>query len=333
MVINLIKVIGRAAPKEVVKSTEKALNFAGIDESAEIWLAKRVLACAVISLALALSFTYYLAMLRFEPIKLALAFVLSLLLVAIAIAFVFYMDVYYRIDERRKKCQRILPDFLSLVATNINAGVEPVTALYMSLRPDFSPITEELSKLRSLSISSSSVLEQLAYLEKRIDSRPLKMALRMIEKGTISGGKLSILLENVAADLRESNEIENELKTATRGYVYFILFLVIIGVPLLLAASSTFIKTIFSSGYGGSPSFLLFITIEKEVSIEKLNSDALFAIFLIISSITSSLMLGVIWDGEVRNGVKYIPAIAFASFLSFSFFTSLIQRILTILGI
>jgi pilus assembly protein TadC len=332
---NLVKVIGRMIPKGIKKSTEISLNFAGIEEDAEIWLSKKILTCISISLVLSLIVTYFMNFyFYFDLTKSAIVFVLIFLLAAAIIGLIFYFEIYYKIDDRRKKCQKILPEFLSLIATNINAGVEPISALYMSLRPDFSPITEELNKLKSLSMSSRSILEQLSYLEKRIDSRSLKMALRMIEKGAASGGKLSILLENVAMDLREANEIENELKTATRGYIYFILFLIIIGVPLLLAASSIFVKTIFSSkGFGGGPPFLLFIATEREATVEQLNVDLLFTAFLVIGAIASSLMLGVVWGGEMKNGVKYIPLITIVSYVFFFLFSSMIQRILSFLGV
>ncbi|MEM2174414.1 MAG: type II secretion system F family protein, partial [Candidatus Micrarchaeia archaeon] len=229
---------------------------------------------------------------------------------------------------------KILPDFLSLVAININAGVEPLSALYLSLRPDFSPITEELIKLRSLSLGSKSLVEQLSYLKERIDSNSLRMAVKMIEKSTLSGARLGKLLENISLDLRESNELENELKTSTKGYIYFILFLVAVGIPLLLSMSSIFVKTVFKpSAFGGGPSFLVFVAYERQQKVEMIATDLLFLTLIIISAITSSLMLGVIIGGEIKNGVKYIPIMCIISVFSYIILSNAVLSLLSILGI
>ncbi len=250
----ITKFVERRIPSSVRTDLKKLLDFAGEVTAPEEWLASNLIIAFITSISLAflpfLTPNFFVKQVSadlFPYLSVAIFIFSALLFILVA-----YFSLYYKLDARRRKVQQILPDFLSSVSMNINAGMEPLSALYVSLRPDFDPITTEMKKLRSLALGHKSIVEQLSLLRQTIQSPQLGTTISIIERATRSGGDLGKLLESVATDLRETNKLQKELETATRGYVYFIAFLILFGVPLLLSVASIFIT--FTSGAAIAPS-------------------------------------------------------------------------------
>jgi pilus assembly protein TadC len=256
-------------------------------------------------------------------IVLALIFAIS----SIVTAFIRYSLVYFSIDDRKIRCQEVLPDFLSVVAMNISAGMEPLAALYVSLRPDFNPITDELKKIRSLSLGSKSIVDQLALLKTRIESNSLKNAVSIIERASLSGGDLSVLLESVSGDIRETNKIQKELESATKGYVTFITFLALVGVPLLLSVSTLFLSIITVPTIAGGLTSMLSVNLQgKPIPVDQI--QILFLVLIAFSSIAASFIFAVLWKGEMKQGIKYIPILVPISLIVFFVFKNTLKSVL-----
>jgi archaellum biogenesis protein FlaJ (TadC family) len=174
-------------------------------------------------------------------------------------------------------------------------------------------------------------------LTRRIDSELLRNVVAVIERTSQSGGNLAQILEATADEFREANKLQKELYTATKGYVYFIGFLVLIGVPLLLGVASIFIglTTSQSGGFISSitsvPSEISFIPTPSAGAV--CNIDAIFLGLIIFSAISAALMFGVLWQGEVRHGVGYIPILLTISVLSYFFLREAVQTLLKSFGI
>jgi len=304
--------IERRVPINLNETTQTMLNFAGEDIPPERWMADTILlsvftgiffAGLYILLGMSLLDSNIMYIISRHPwVTIAFTFAIT----SGAVLLMRYLLVSLRIDDRKRRCQDILPDFLSVVSMNIAAGMEPLTALYISLRPDFNPITDEMKKIRSLSLGSKSIVDQLSLLKTRIDSNSLKTTVAVIERAASAGGDLGTLLDSVAQDLREANKIQKELETATKGYVTFIAFLAIFGIPLLLSVSNLFLSMVtvptvsdgFSSmlpiGTGGNP-------------IPTNQIEILFLVLIISGAISSSIIFSVLWKGEMKQGIKYIP--------------------------
>lgn len=290
---------------------QKALDYAGVDIPAEKWLRDRIVV-VIIATALVVAFVLFIVKQYgiFDPlieIEKSVAVVIATFAIFGTTA---WLSLYYKIEERRRRCNKILPDFLLVVSMNIRAGMEPLTALYVSLRPDFEPVASELAKIRSMSLGPKSVIEQLSLLTKRIDSSALRTTVAIIERGMRAGGNLAALLDSVAYDLRETNRLCAELETATRGPLYFIIFLVLIGVPLLLSVAERFIKFAMMPPTPGAgfAAFgeLIGVAITPHPGIADVTAK--FLVLIAASAVSASLMYGVI-RGEAIYGTKYIPII------------------------
>jgi len=314
--------LGRRVPLDTRESTKKLLEFAGDETAPEVWVAETILTtliCAIVGTSIFYlmgitifekQFTFMLS--RYLELTLIWVFIVLCVLTVLAR----YLAVSFKVDDRKRRCQEILPDFLSVVAMNISAGMEPLSALYVSLRPDFNPITDEMKKIRSLSLGSKSIVDQLSLLKTRIDSSSLSTTVAIIERASLAGGDLAALLGSVSQDLREANKIQKELETATKGYVTFISFLAIIGVPLLLSVSSLFLSIITVPNVSGGLVSMLSIDLSgKPIPVEQI--DILFMVLIIFGSISASFIFGTLWRGEVKQGIKYIPLMVPASIIVF----------------
>lgn len=334
----------RRIPPGIEGSVQRSLDFAGEDVPARKWLARNALMILLLSALYSTApfvfpvfFTTSLApYITQDDLSLlsAAIFVASVVLFA-AVA---YFSVYYRIDARRSRSQEVLPFFLSAVATNLEAGIEPLSALYVSLRPEFSPITDEMRKVRSLALGPKSIVDQLSLIRGRIDSTSLHMAITIIERAARSGGNLARILENIARDIRESNELQRELRTATRGYIYLILFLALAGVPLLLGVAATFVKFVTAPGVTQTElgaAFLGFLAYEERQPAQPVGEtiDLIFAVLLALGAVNASLILGVLWTGEAKAGVKYMPVLLPLSVALYFLFATAIKGLLGAFGI
>lgn len=335
MLRTIKEALKKRIPVSLRTSVGQLLAYAGEDVDAGDWVAGNIAFAFIISLALALMpFIFpqflpsFIQIERLPPLAVGIFVV-----VAFVFALLAYFSLYYKIDERRALTDRVLPEFLSVVSMNIAAGMEPLTALYVSLRPDYEPVSGEMKKIRSLALGHKSVLDQLNMLRSRIDSRSLRTTIAVIERASRSGGNLAQLLESIAYDLREENRLQKELETATRGYVYFISFLILFGIPLLLSVSSVFIK-LTTTGTGLTTGFASIFGINTVAPVpiaEKI--DPLFLLLLVFSSFSASLMLGVLWRGEIKHGAKYIPFFIVLSTGSFFVVQGIVYNLMRSLGI
>jgi pilus assembly protein TadC len=319
---RLCILLSRRVPRDTRESTQQMLDFGGEDIAPELWMADTILLSTIIAIIVTLLF-FALGTSVFQKDLsfilgryLALTLLLVLIIAFALVALVRYLLVSFKIDDRKAKCQDILPDFLSVVAMNLSAGMEPLTALYVSLRPDFNPITDEMKKSRSLSLGSKSLIDQLALLKTRIDSSSLRTTISIIERASSAGGDLATLLDSVSKDLRESNKVQKELESATKGYVTFIAFLAIVGVPILLSVATLFLSVVTVPNVAGGLTSMLAINLSgKPIPVGQI--ETLFIVMLTFSSISASFIFSVLWRGEMKHGAKYIPIMVPASLFVF----------------
>ncbi|MEM3407897.1 MAG: type II secretion system F family protein [Candidatus Micrarchaeia archaeon] len=341
---NLLKNLEDRVPMYIKKKIQKLLLYAGEEEAPESWFIKNLIVSLLFGLAFLSAPTIFFSYLSEAGLNLTetrfliLSFIIGLTAFIVYWIFVF-SALYLKIEYRKRRTNEILPDFLSSVAMNIRAGMEPISALYVSLRPDFDPITSEMMKIRSLAIGSKSILDQLSYLTSKIDSNALRRTVAIIDRASRSGGELGRLLLSVADDLRDTNRVQKELETSTRGYVYFISFLTILGIPLLLSVSSVFISATakqsqqFTGGFGG---LISVIPISNVVTSQTLDPSAVLTIFIIlisIGAISASLMLGVLWHGEVKQGFRYSIILLPLAIIAFLIFRSAMFSLIASFGI
>ncbi len=140
------------------KTREKKLfpnfNYAGVENEFDFFLGRFILLGLLFGL---IGFLIPISLFK-ETISFYLGFngviVLGIVLGALFLAITFlleYLAVFYAIESRKKRVESIFPDFLLLVASNLDAGMTPYSAFKAATRPEFEPLTHEIKLAASKS--------------------------------------------------------------------------------------------------------------------------------------------------------------------------------------
>lgn len=311
----------------------KMLGYAGIDEEPEVWIGVRVLLailCFVIGALVPLSILRLMGFYSFEfsamtlsnmvfLASLSIAFGIAFLLLSI---FLFYLHVYYLTYDRTKRVEEVLPDFLLMIAAHLRAGLTPFAAFQAAARPEFGPLQKEIRVVATKTLGSISFTDALSQLTERIDSNILRRTVVFFDEGLRSGGKMAQLLETSATEMRESDKLKRELILSTRMYTIFLISILIIGLPLLLAISSQFLVTfsgIESQLAQGEVGGITTVTIPT-ISIDPGFVGNIALVIIVGSSLFISIFIGVIAEGKLLYGLKYFPVLAISSWIIFLIF-------------
>ncbi len=248
-----------------------------------------------------------------------------------------YVALLLLADARRNKFEQSLPDFLTLAAANVRAGMTIDQAMWYAAKPEFGLLSTEVEFVAKQTFGGVPFPQALDGLAKRVDSRNVRRMVSLIKQGLASGGEIAEILEQTADDTRNMQILKRDISASLLMYIIFIVFAAGIGTPFLYAVSSkliTILEGVFaqlpytSQLAASGPTFIKFsppIVSSYQFFIFVLASSALTAIF-------SSMMIGVIQRGAKREGVKYIPFIAFASISIFFLVSFVLDNFLRGMG-
>ena len=224
----------------------------------------------------------------------------------------FYLAVDLRIFKRKLDIEDVLPDFLQLTASNINAGMTIDRALWFAVRPRFGVLAKEIETIAKETMSGVDLKTALEKFAAKYDSAILKRTISMINEGVEAGGEIGDLLNRIAINIQEQRAMLKEMSANVTTYVIFITFATIVAAPFLFALSGVLIEVVqkLGSALGSSTSVAASVGIALTFSGTGISpSDfRIFAIVsLIITSLFSAMMVSTIKKGNIKSGVKYIP--------------------------
>ncbi|MFH1751273.1 MAG: type II secretion system F family protein [Candidatus Micrarchaeota archaeon] len=310
----LYLMLGRLASKSQRRKIARTLSYSGLRDDPDAWTGK-IIMLSLLSGLLA----FMAAWVAFREVY-VFTLIVYALLGMIVIFFGAYVHVNSLIEDRRRRLEAVLPDAMQVIAANIRAGMTPVVALRASARPEFGPIADDIKIATTKSLGTDSFTDALQEMALRTNSELFQRVVALFNASLRSGGHLAQLLENTAADIRQSQELRRDLATNTRLYAMFILFTVIVGTPLLLAVSIQ-----FSGMVAGLQERTSYEGVASEISSIPLISSPLSADFLLnsavvvilITGILASALLGVINNGSYSSGLKYSPFVVGAALVLF----------------
>ena len=240
-------------------------------------------------------------------------------LVSIAGFFVFFAlffvyDYFKRAlqgSAKIAKIESIFPDFLQLMASNLRAGMTVDRAILMSSRPEFYPLDKEIMIVGKDIATGKTLENSLLDMTKRIKSNKIEKTIFIIISGIRAGGNLSVLLEETSRNMRKREFVEKRASSNVLMYVIFVFVAAAIGAPVLFSLSTLLVQTLINtiSGMQGMESTVansntLFTFSEVNISLDFIKYFSI--IFIIMTDILASLILGLVGKGEEREGVKYI---------------------------
>jgi len=224
----------------------------------------------------------------------------------------FYIAVDLKIFRRKVDIEEVLPDFLQLTASNINAGMTIDKALWYAVRPRFGVLAKEIEVVAKETMGGVDLKVALERFASRYDSLILKRAISMINEGVEAGGKIGDLLNRVAANIQEQKSLMKEMSANVTTYVIFITFATVAAAPLLFALSGVLIEVVqnLGSALGGTTNVASSVGIALSFSgtgVSQTDFRIFATVSLVITSFFSAMMVSTIKKGNVKSGIRYIP--------------------------
>jgi archaeal flagellar protein FlaJ len=296
----MYRFLATLTPKKLQEGFEKLIGYSTVSMNSEKFLGFSI----VFGPLLAITISLYAKI--FLKVPLLIGFVIMLAL--------FYASIYFflvlKSDAKAKFVDKILPDVLQLMASNLRAGFTTDKAFLLSARPEFGPFQKEINNVGKEITTGKEIDHALMGMTKRIRSEKLSKTIALINSGIKSGGELASLLEQTGKNLRQEEMIDSRIRASVMMYVIFIFSAVCFGSPLLFGLSSFLVGIITTNiasidipkeAAGSMPISFSDVAISTDFVI-------LFSVvFLITSSIMGSFIIGLISKGKEREGIRYIP--------------------------
>lgn len=225
--------------------------------------------------------------------------------------FIFYTVVDFKIYNRTKQLEEVLPDFLQLTSANLNAGMPLDKALWYAVRPRFGILAKEIEDVAKSTLIGEDLKDALLNLSKQYDSKMLQRTVNLMLEGLDAGGEIGPLLNKISNDIQETRIIKKDMAANVMTYVIFISFATIIAAPFLFALSSQVLTVIqkltsnINTPSAGMGAMSMFNLSEEAVSLKDFNIFAVGA--LSMTSFFSAMIVSIIQKGNVKDGIKYIP--------------------------
>ncbi|MBR9700625.1 hypothetical protein GOV11_02050 [Candidatus Woesearchaeota archaeon] len=320
MAENFLLVVGRAMiPKRLRPDLRVHLMKAGYSEVPYNLFGLLFFIAAAISYILFMGFTYpwvrekatsegVTATLQFGFISfVSFTVIISAMLFLFAVITYFYWNI--KIYHRTKDLEVILPDYLTLVSTNLKGGMSFENSLWNAIKPEFGILANEIALVSKRVMTGNDVQDALTEFAMKYESPTLRRTIQLLIGEIEAGGQIVDTIDRVISDMKKTQALKREMAASTITYMIFIGMLVIFICPVLFALSlqlftitSGFIASMgesLTSGPGGM-SFT-----SGGVDIDDFKVFSILAIGII--GTFSSLIIAIIEKGEIKAGIKYIP--------------------------
>lgn len=246
-----------------------------------------------------------------------------------------YVWLMLRADSRRRQVEDVLPDFLSLSAANVRAGMTIDQAMWYAAKPEFGILSEEVATVAKRTFGGVPFNQSIDYLTDRFSSKAIRRAVALIKQGMASGGKLADILERTADDSRQMQMLQKEIAASLLMYIIFIVFAGALGTPFLFAISGKLVAmlenvfaTLPATGSSMAGQMRAPFISASHASISSADFFLFTILSVVMTSIFSSMIIGVISKGSKKDGVPYLPFLLVVSLAIFFLVSTLLEGFL-----
>jgi pilus assembly protein TadC len=302
---RLYRTLSKIMPGKWKRSIKSLLNYADSKEPVDVWVGKYVFRGLIFGGLTAFILFYFLAL---DILIILGAFIAIFIMLQVIPRVVLDMSV----SKRATFVEKILPDALLLISSNMRSGLTPDRAIMLSAREEFGPLEKEIREVAKKAMSGVPLDEALEHIKHNIRSKMLERTISLLVEGIKSGGEFATLLEGIALDIRDLSILQSEVRASVTMYGIFILMASAFGAPLLFGVSTYLITQIteitssidipaeatatlaFSINFGPPPVSPEFLMIFATISI-------------LMTTTFASLIMGLIRTGSEKDGIKFIP--------------------------
>ncbi|MBN2067850.1 MAG: type II secretion system F family protein [Candidatus Diapherotrites archaeon] len=232
--------------------------------------------------------------------------------------------IYFWISQTAQnqgaQVERMLPDALELVASNIKAGLTTERSLFTSARPEFGALSVELKEASKRILSGERTDDSLLGIAKNIKSEILERTIWLLVQGIKSGGQIADLLLQLGSDIREEIAMRDEIKSNISMYVLLIFFAAAFGAPMLFGISSVIVGILVeqTEGINLNPEqieqYSQMSPVGRFFGVPTVAITEDFVVFyalitLIVTCAFAAFTMGVINAGKEADGAKFVPII------------------------
>jgi len=235
-----------------------------------------------------------------------------------------YFNLIIKIYKRTKEIESILPDYLQVVSSNLKGGLSFEKALWAAIKPEFGVISKEVTMVYKKVMTGNDLSEALHEFTEKYDSPVLRRSFDLIVGELESGGEIATIVDRVIENIRKTRILKEEMNASILTYMIFIGAIVIVIAPGLFALSYHLLHVMI--GFSDQLSNVNNPNMPINFSADSINPES-FKIFSTIAVLMiaffSSLILSLIEKGDIKGGIKYIPAFMLSSVILYYLFLAI----------
>lgn len=257
-------------------------------------------------------------------------FILAEILTFLLIWIITYVLLTLSIERRTKSIEIVLPDFLMFVSANVKAGMPLDQAIWYAAKPEFGLLSQEVKRVMKKSFGSQPLEDSLDELSKAFKSDLFNRTIILLKQAIATGSEIAEVLDRTSEEARESILLRKEIEASLVLYEIFILFASIFGTPFLFGVSTrliTILEKIFLSVPQVSIDADFYSMVQPAVA--PIVGSAQFYWFaigvILLTSLFSSFIMGVIRTGSRTQGFKYFPGILILSLIVYHLVVALLD--------
>jgi hypothetical protein len=245
---------------------------------------------------------------------------IQILLIALIVVYL-YFNLTIKIYKRTKDIEKILPDYLQVVSSNLKGGLSFEKSLWSAIKPEFGVIAKEITMVSKKVMTGNDLTEALEEFTEKYDSPLLRRSFDLIIGEVESGGEIAIIVDKVIENIRKTKALKEEMSASTLTYMIFIGAIVILIAPGLFALSYHLLTIM--AGFSAKLADVSLQGMPVKISSNSINTGD-FKTFSVLSliciSLFSSMLISIIEKGDIRGGLKYIPAFMIATIFFYVLF-------------
>ncbi|MBR9678500.1 MAG: hypothetical protein GOU97_04390 [Nanoarchaeota archaeon] len=299
-----------ALPKKYVKRMKDNLLKAGVNLDVNQWTGFFFL----YTLALSLTITFIVYVLNTNTP--AFLLVLTPIIIFVSIHLLSEIIFLIAIDRKNDFVEKILPDVLTIMSSNIRSGISAEKAIFLSAREEFGSFSKNIKNSSKKALFGYSTEDALTELSRNSSSPLVRRAVKLIVEGVKGGSKMSALIEGIAEDVRQTKQLKDKMKASIGAYSILFMIASSFGAPLLFALSGFLVESMttfqdVTSVPGMGMGSLTIRSPGQSISAEHIQIISLAS--LLLNAVFTSLIIGELESEKAIRGVKYmIPLSALA---------------------
>ncbi|MFH1211590.1 MAG: type II secretion system F family protein [Candidatus Woesearchaeota archaeon] len=326
------KKFGKAfIPKTFRPNIKKFMLKAGFDDIPFRFFGYMFYASLFTTLLIYLNFVYRYLIGYSSLVVMVVSFVAWVIIQLLTIGAVMagiYFFLNIRVYKRTKLIEEKLPDYLTLVSTNLKGGLSFEKSLWAAIKPEFEILAKEVTMVSKKVMTGNDLKDAMIEFSQKYDSPILRRTMELIISEIESGGRIVDVIDGMIVNLRKTKVLKAEMVANTLTYMMFIAVIVVIIAPALFALSNQLLTIMinFSSKLGNLPAATSLPVSFNDMSLDIVDDFRFFSVAaLFIISLFSSMIISIIEKGAVKAGLKYIPLFVVGSIVSYFIFSAVLS--------